>query len=258
MQFLQTFAGLFANFGNLTWQMVVMWVIGGLLIYLAIAKKMEPSLLLPMGFGAILVNLPLSGAITQGTTVGPISALFDAGMSNELFPLLLFIGIGAMIDFGPLLEKPWLMLFGAAAQFGIFATFLLSLFLIPILLPQTAGEPGDAVCQRIAHKDGTYRGYDGYENCPSKNGNIKRIQKSCIVLESPAKNDLSVCRAGSKGNRHHDEHGDDKENSQPDHGRDEQIFSVSFHRSTLTSSFSYHQMPTWSLICQRWTSSKYW
>ena len=86
--------------------MVVMWGIGALLIYLAIAKKMEPSLLLPMGFGAILVNLPLSGAITQGDTVGPISALFEAGMSNELFPLLLFIGIGAMIDFGPLLEKP--------------------------------------------------------------------------------------------------------------------------------------------------------
>ena len=126
MQFLQTFAGLFANFGNLTWQMVVMWGIGALLIYLAIAKKMEPSLLLPMGFGAILVNLPLSGAITQGTTVGPISALFDAGMSNELFPLLLFIGIGAMIDFGPLLEKPWLMLFGAAAQFGIFVTLVLA------------------------------------------------------------------------------------------------------------------------------------
>ncbi len=87
--------------------LVVMWGIGALLIYLAIAKKMEPSLLLPMGFGAILVNLPLSGAITQGDTVGPISALFEAGMSNELFPLLLFIGIGAMIDFGPLLEKPW-------------------------------------------------------------------------------------------------------------------------------------------------------
>ena len=129
MQFLQTFAGLFANFGNLTWQMVVMWVIGGLLIYLAIAKKMEPSLLLPMGFGAILVNLPLSGAITQGTTVGPISALFDAGMSNELFPLLLFIGIGAMIDFGPLLEKPWLMLFGAAAQFGIFFAMIAAVLL---------------------------------------------------------------------------------------------------------------------------------
>ena len=123
MEFLTTFASLFSNFGNLTWQMVVMWAVGGLLIYLAIAKQMEPSLLLPMGFGAILVNLPLSGAIiTQGDTVGPISALFEAGMSNELFPLLLFIGIGAMIDFGPLLEKPWLMLFGAAAQFGIFFT----------------------------------------------------------------------------------------------------------------------------------------
>ena len=132
MQFLQTFAGLFANFGNLTWQMVVMWVIGGLLIYLAIAKKMEPSLLLPMGFGAILVNLPLSGAITQGDTVGPITALFNAGMSNELFPLLLFIGIGAMIDFGPLLEKPWLMLFGAAAQFGIFITLVLFYFYLKL------------------------------------------------------------------------------------------------------------------------------
>ena len=128
LNFLYTFASLFSNFGNLTWQMVVMWGIGALLIYLAIAKKMEPSLLLPMGFGAILVNLPLSGAITQGDTVGPISALFEAGMSNELFPLLLFIGIGAMIDFGPLLEKPWLMLFGAAAQFGIFFTLFLAGF----------------------------------------------------------------------------------------------------------------------------------
>ena len=129
MNFLNTFAGLFSNFGNLTWQMVVMWGIGALLIYLAIAKKMEPSLLLPMGFGAILVNLPLSGAITQGDTVGPISALFEAGMSNELFPLLLFIGIGAMIDFGPLLEKPWLMLFGAAAQFGIFFAMIAAVML---------------------------------------------------------------------------------------------------------------------------------
>ena len=128
MNLLQTFAALFANVGNLEWQMVVMWVIGGLLIYLAIVKKMEPSLLLPMGFGAILVNLPMSGAITQGDTVGPITALFEAGMSNELFPLLLFIGIGAMIDFGPLLEKPWLMLFGAAAQFGIFFTLFLAGF----------------------------------------------------------------------------------------------------------------------------------
>ncbi len=117
---------LFANLSLLTWKMVVMWGIGGLLIYLAIAKKMEPSLLLPMGFGAILVNLPLSGAVTQGDIVGPLNALFAAGFSNELFPLLLFIGIGAMIDFGPLLEKPWLMLFGAAAQFGIFLTLCLA------------------------------------------------------------------------------------------------------------------------------------
>ena len=126
MDIIGQFTSLFSNFGNLTWQMLVMWIVGGLLIYLAIAKKMEPSLLLPMGFGAILVNLPLSGAITQGDTEGPLSVLFQAGMSNELFPLLLFIGIGAMIDFGPLLEKPWLMLFGAAAQFGIFFTVCLA------------------------------------------------------------------------------------------------------------------------------------
>ena len=129
MEFLTTFASLFSNFGNLTWQMVVMWAVGGLLIYLAIAKQMEPSLLLPMGFGAILVNLPLSGAITQGDTVGPISALFDAGMSNELFPLLLFIGIGAMIDFGPLLSNPKMLLFGAAAQFGIFFAMIAAVLL---------------------------------------------------------------------------------------------------------------------------------
>ena len=128
MDLFSTFMGLFSNLGNTTWQMLVMWVVGGLLIYLGIVKKMEPTLLVPMGFGAILVNLPLSGAITQGSTEGPITALFHAGMSNELFPLLLFIGIGAMIDFGPLLERPWLMLFGAAAQFGVFFTFFLAGF----------------------------------------------------------------------------------------------------------------------------------
>ena len=132
MDIIGQFTSLFSNFGNLTWQMLVMWIVGGLLIYLAIAKKMEPSLLLPMGFGAILVNLPLSGAITQGDTEGPLSVLFQAGMSNELFPLLLFIGIGAMIDFGPLLEKPWLMLFGAAAQFGIFFTLAVAGLFFPL------------------------------------------------------------------------------------------------------------------------------
>ena len=108
-----------------------MWIIGGLMIFLAIKKEMEPSLLLPMGFGAILVNMPLSGAITQITNgvteVGFLDALFEAGIANELFPLLLFIGIGAMIDFTPLLTNPKLMIFGAAAQFGIFFTLLMAL-----------------------------------------------------------------------------------------------------------------------------------
>ena len=108
------------------WQQVVMWAIGGLLIFLAIRFDMEPTLLLPMGFGAILVNLPLSGAVTQGEEAGIIDILFQACIQNELFPLLLFIGIGAMIDFGPLLQNPKLLLFGAAAQFGIFMTFSLA------------------------------------------------------------------------------------------------------------------------------------
>ncbi len=111
---------LIESFSAITWQSVVMWVIGGILIYLAIAKDMEPTLLLPMGFGAILVNLPLSAAIGDH---GPISILFNFGIDNgELFPLLLFIGIGAMIDFSPLLSNPKLFLFGAAAQLGIFIT----------------------------------------------------------------------------------------------------------------------------------------
>ena len=117
---------LYENILKLQWQQLVMWIIGGVLIFLAIRKKMEPALLLPMGFGAILVNLPMSGAVDQvvngETEAGVIDLLFNAGIANELFPLLLFIGIGAMIDFGPLLENPKLLLFGAAAQFGIFFT----------------------------------------------------------------------------------------------------------------------------------------
>ncbi len=103
--------------------MVVMWIIGGILIFLAVKKKMEPALLLPMGLGAILVNLPLATTVQAG---GAINTLYHAGIANELFPLLLFIGIGAMIDFGPLLSNPKLMIFGAAAQFGIFFTLTLA------------------------------------------------------------------------------------------------------------------------------------
>ena len=108
---------LYANLLQVTGPQVIMWIIGGVLIYLAIVKEMEPTLLLPMGFGAILVNLPNSGAAAV------IDHLFEIGINqHELFPLLLFIGIGAMIDFQPLLTNPKLMLFGAAAQFGIFFT----------------------------------------------------------------------------------------------------------------------------------------
>ena len=114
---------LFGNVANTDWRMIVMWLIGGALIFCAIKFDMEPTLLLPMGFGAILVNLPMSGAIGEH---GPITVLLKAGIDNELFPLLLFIGIGAMIDFGPLLRNPKLMLFGAAAQFGIFFTLCMA------------------------------------------------------------------------------------------------------------------------------------
>lgn len=130
MNFFQQLVDLFSNVTHITMPQVIMWIIGGVLIYLAIKKHMEPTLLLPMGFGAILVNLPLSGAVNQWAEgvleEGPIDVLFNAGIANELFPLLLFIGIGAMIDFGPLLANPKLMIFGAAAQFGIFFTLCLA------------------------------------------------------------------------------------------------------------------------------------
>ncbi len=116
---------LYQNIFNIDIYNVIMWAIGGLLIYLAIGKNMEPTLLLPMGFGAILVNLPLE---VPGTGVQMVlDTLFSIGIEGaELFPLLLFIGIGAMIDFQPLLTNPKLMLFGAAAQFGIFFTMALA------------------------------------------------------------------------------------------------------------------------------------
>lgn len=105
-----------------------MMAVGALLIYLAIAKDYEPMLLLPIGFGAILTNLPLTG-ITSAGEHGFLSVLFTAGIATELFPLLIFIGIGAMTDFGPLLENPKLALLGAAGQIGIFLTLLLALSL---------------------------------------------------------------------------------------------------------------------------------
>jgi sodium ion-translocating decarboxylase beta subunit len=115
----ELFAGILNfNLGNL-----VMMVIAGLLIYLAIAKDYEPMLLLPIGFGAILANIPLSSAIGHE---GFLSILYNAGIKTELFPILIFIAVGAMIDFGPLLKNPFMLFFGAAAQFGIFATMVVA------------------------------------------------------------------------------------------------------------------------------------
>ena len=129
------------GFRAVTWQQGVMYLVGFTLIYLAIQKDYEPALLLPMGFGAILVNLPSSGVLNQmvegiGESQGIIQWLFETTIeASEALPLLLFIGIGAMIDFGPLLSNPKMLLFGAAAQFGIFFT----------------GEPGtDRAAERMA------------------------------------------------------------------------------------------------------------
>jgi oxaloacetate decarboxylase beta subunit len=126
---------LFDSFMLLTWKHLIMYGIGIILIYLAIQKEYEPSLLLPMGFGAILVNLPLSGVLNQilpgvGEVHGPIQWLFETGIEvSEIMPLLLFIGIGAMIDFTPLLSRPVFFLFGASAHFGIFAALTLAVLL---------------------------------------------------------------------------------------------------------------------------------
>ena len=118
---------------NAVWQFLlefgpsfIMLLIGGLLIFLAIKKEYEPMLLLPIGFGAILANIPGSSAIGEH---GFLTVLYNAGIANELFPILIFIGVGAMIDFGPLLRRPFMMFFGAAAQFGIFATLLAAVYI---------------------------------------------------------------------------------------------------------------------------------
>ncbi len=157
-ELLNLFSSLLAFGEDGNWKMIIMWIIGGVLIYLAIKKEMEPTLLLPIGFGAILMNFP--GVITKtlectacgaeyvkgviccgerayetvthfGGIAEPLHELYNAGIANELFPLLLFIGIGAMIDFGPLLNNPKLMIFGAAAQFGIFFTLCMASVFFP-------------------------------------------------------------------------------------------------------------------------------
>ena len=147
----ELFSGLFYMMSGDGFKTLIMFVIAGILIALAIVKDYEPTLLLPIGFGCILANLPPiigqvmeNGVLTEGPVAsvlesgkGFLDVLFTAGIGNELFPVLIFIAVGAMIDFSPLLKDPSTIFFGAAAQFGIFATFLLSIWLIPVLLGVT-------------------------------------------------------------------------------------------------------------------------
>ncbi len=135
------FSGVLFLFSVAGLKTLIMFLISGILIYLAIKKDYEPALLLPIGFGAILANLPPVLETAMPAVLGKdgfLTVLFNAGIANELFPLLIFIAIGAMVDFTPLLKDPSMIFFGAAAQFGIFGTFLLSLFLLPLAVPGMA------------------------------------------------------------------------------------------------------------------------
>jgi sodium ion-translocating decarboxylase beta subunit len=119
-------SGLIAGFQHLHWSNPIMIVVGSVLLYLGIKKDFEPLLLVPIGFGCILINIPLAGLMEEG---GFLRVIYDAGILTELFPLLIFVGIGAMTDFTPLLENPATFLLGAAGQCGIFLTLMLALLL---------------------------------------------------------------------------------------------------------------------------------
>ncbi len=124
--FLSGLSSLVIGFGLLTIENIIMLAVGCLLLYLGIKKDYEPLLLVPIGFGALLVNIPLAGMMAPD---GLLRHFYDAGVMTEIFPCLIFVGIGAMTDFGPLLENPKILLLGAAGQFGIFLTLLLALLL---------------------------------------------------------------------------------------------------------------------------------
>ena len=161
----ELFSGVTYLFSAAGLKTLAMFAIAGVLIYLAVKKDYEPSLLLPIGFGCILANLPpvlatmMPSALGTAEEPGFLSVLFNAGIANELFPILIFIAVGAMIDFSPLLKDPSMIFFGAAAQFGIFATFLLSLVLIPVLLPETAGD--ESLILKLASAIGIIGAADG-------------------------------------------------------------------------------------------------
>lgn len=158
----ELFSGVMYLFTAAGVRSLVMYLIAGVLIYLAVRKDYEPALLLPIGFGAILANLPPVLGTVAPSVLGKdgfLTVLFNSGIANELFPILIFIAVGAMIDFSPLLKDPSMIFFGAAAQFGIFATFLLSLWLIPLVLPGTAGD--ENLIFRLASAIGIIGAADG-------------------------------------------------------------------------------------------------
>lgn len=161
----ELFSGLASLFTGPGLKTIVMFLIAGVLIWLAIKKDYEPALLLPIGFGAILANLPnvleMAAPAALGTKGAPgfLTVLYDAGIANELFPILIFIAVGAMIDFTPLLKDPTMIFFGAAAQFGIFATFLVSILLIPLVIPGMAGQ--DNAILKLAAAIGIIGAADG-------------------------------------------------------------------------------------------------
>lgn len=135
--------GLFeTGFSSLTWGSILMMVIGAVLLYLGIAKKMEPLLLVPIGFGVILVNLPLGGLMEtivggqvletyaiDGEPVGIVSRIFRYGLSWEVIPVFIFLGLGAMTDFGPVIANPKTLILGAGAQFGVYFAFFIALII---------------------------------------------------------------------------------------------------------------------------------
>jgi len=179
-------------------QQCVMYVVGALLIYLAIKKDYEPSLLLPMGFGAILVNLPMSGVLNQmvagvGESQGIIQWLFETTIeASEALPLLLFIGIGAMIDFGPLLANPKLLLFGAAAQFGIFMTLTLAC-LVNLIFPGMFSIQDAASVAIIGAADGPTSIFVGnFYGTPKKFVDEAMEQGKDVVLDIEVQGALQV------------------------------------------------------------------
>ena len=157
----ELFSGLFYMMSGDGFKTLIMFIIAGVLIALAIVKDYEPTLLVPIGFGCILANLPpVDGFPSVLGEAGFLSVLFNAGIANELFRVLIFIAVGAMIDFSPLLKDPSTIFFGAAAQFGIFMTFIAALLLLPVI-PGLVTEGDTDMVMKLASAIGIIGAADG-------------------------------------------------------------------------------------------------